>query len=119
MRNIILTLGVLAMAASPALAQTPHSWGEINCSKAKTADEKAICGSTDLVQRDSRMSVEYGLLRGFLAMGGRGALMDEQKAWLGKRAVCKADKACLRKVYDERIVALETGLDRVKTFGPF
>jgi uncharacterized protein len=117
MRLAIIAFVILC--APSALAQAPHSWGEINCSKAKTADEKAICGSTDLVQRDSRMSVEYGLLRGFLAMGGRGALMDEQKAWLSKRAVCKADKACLRKVYDERIIVLETGLDRVKTFGPF
>lgn len=115
MRRLIIA-AALACAASPAFAET---WGAIDCTKAKAPDEKAICASTDLVQRDAVMSTEFGLLKGFLAMGGRGALQDEQKEWLTQRAKCGADASCLRKSYDARMAALEAGLERVKSRGPF
>lgn len=115
MRFVVFGCLMVALSA-PAFA---GSWGEINCAKAKAADEKAVCSSTVLVQKDAQMSVEFGLMRGFLAMGGRGDLMDEQRDWLKKRETCAADKACLAKLYDERMAGLEKGLERVKERGPF
>ena len=116
MRRFVIALIVSTAFASPAFA---GNWGAIDCGKAKTADEKTICANVDLVQRDAQMSAEYGLLKGFLMMGGRGALMDEQKDWLGARRTCGADVACLRKAYDDRIAVLEAGFQRVASFGPF
>jgi uncharacterized protein len=119
MRLALIALAALA-CSGPALAQSPRkAWGEINCTKAKAPDEKTICATTSLLQRDAQMSVEYGLLRGFLAMGSRGALVDDQKDWLVQRTACKADKTCLEKTYDNRMIILEAGLERVKSFGPF
>jgi len=114
--SAIIACVIIAASAAPAFAK---DWGEIKCDKAQAADEKAICGSIELVQRDAQMSVEYGLLRGFLAMGGRGALTDEQHEWLKSRRACGGDVMCLRKAYEDRIKVLETGLGRVGKFGPF
>jgi uncharacterized protein len=117
--RIATTLIASAIAAAGALPAFAGNWGAIDCSKAKTADEKAICASSELVQLDAEMSTEYGLLKGFLAMGGRGALMDEQKDWIAARHTCAADTACLRKTYNDRIAVLEKQFDRIKANGPF
>lgn len=114
--SIAAAFALVIAAAGPASAK---DWGQIKCDKAKAADERAICGSTDLVQRDAQMSLAYGLLRGLLPMGGRGALVDEQRAWLDRRSACGRNKACIRKAYEDRMADLEKGLDRVAALGPF
>jgi uncharacterized protein YecT (DUF1311 family) len=113
---LFVVCGAWALLGAHASAAVP---GAINCAKAKSADEKTVCGSYELGQLDAQLATQYGLLKGFLAMGGRGALMDDQRAWLTQRAACKANAACLRHVYATRIETLQAGLDRVKTFGPF
>jgi uncharacterized protein YecT (DUF1311 family) len=113
---LFVVCGAWALLGAHASAAVP---GAINCAKAKSADEKTVCGSYELGQLDAQLATQYGLLKSFLAMGGRGALMDDQRAWLTQRAACKANAACLRRVYAARIETLQAGLDRVKTFGPF
>lgn len=115
MRFAVLAF-IAAFAAAPAHAA---NWGAINCDKAKAADEKAICASTELVQLDAQMSTEFGLMKGLVPMGTRGDMMDEQKDWLAKRSACRADEKCLRRAYDQRIRVLERMFDRVKAHGPF
>lgn len=115
MRRLIIAAAMFA-CASPAFAET---WGAINCAKAKAADEKAICASTDLVQRDAVMSTEYGVLKGLVGMGPRSMLMDDQRSWLAQRAKCGGDAACLEKSYDARMAVLEKGLQGIKSKGPF
>ncbi|HVY87548.1 MAG TPA: lysozyme inhibitor LprI family protein [Hyphomonadaceae bacterium] len=115
-RSVVLAIAIAAGVSAPAYA---GNWGAIDCAKAKSPDEKAICASTELVQLDAQMSTEYGLLKGFLAMGGRGALMDAQKDWIKARATCAADTACLTRTYNDRIAALEKEFDRIKSNGPF
>jgi len=107
-----MRIAVLVLAAAlVAPAASAKDWGLMNCAKAKAADEKAICADKSLLQKDAVMSAEFTLLKGFLLMGGRGSLMDEQHDWLATRAKCGADKACLNKRYDERIDALDKWFD--------
>lgn len=112
-----LAVGAIAVAlGGPAFADR---YGAINCSKAASEDEKAICATIELVQLDAQMSVEYGLAKGFVGMGQRGVMEEDQHAWLKKRGQCKADVACLTKSYQRRMAKLEETLDRVKSNGPF
>jgi uncharacterized protein len=98
----------------------PAAAASFDCARARQADERAICNDRALNDRDVTMSVLYGLDRRFLAMGGRGLLMDEQAAWLRGRRACGADRACLARSYDHRIAQLRRIIDtRVVTNGPF
>ena len=115
-----LRLAAFALAAAALAAPAfADNRGAIDCAKAKTADEKAICGSIELVQLDAEMSTELDLLRGLVGMGVRGNLMEAQKDWLAKRHTCAADAACLRKAYDRRIAELDKEFARITSSGPF
>lgn len=105
-----IALAILAFALI-APAASAKDWGLMNCTKAKAKDEKAICADKAILQKDSVMATQYTLLRGMLLMGGRGALIDEQREWLAERAKCAADKKCLNKRYDERIDQLDKWFD--------
>ncbi|HBC0589388.1 TPA: DUF1311 domain-containing protein [Enterobacter cloacae] len=88
---LLLLLSVSASAAS------------FSCSGVSTPDEKAICAGRELSQKDVRMATTYDMLRKVVLMGGRGALKDEQTAWLQKRQQCGDNTACLAHLYDDRI----------------
>ncbi len=107
MRIALLALAALLIAP----AASAKDWGQLNCAKAKAKDEKAICADKSILQKDAVMATQYTLLRGMLLMGGRGALIDEQREWLVERAKCAADKKCLNKRYDERIDELDRLFD--------
>jgi uncharacterized protein len=107
MRIVILALAAILIAP----AASAKDWGQMNCAKARKADEKAVCADKSLLQKDAIMATQYSLLRGMLLMGGRGALIDEQHDWLAERAKCAADKKCLVKRYDERIDQLDELFD--------
>lgn len=77
-----------------------------NCSRSGTASERAICGNRALEDKDVEMATIYGLIRPVFAMGGRGAFIDEQNAWLVQRNRCGGDRTCLNRRYDERIAGL-------------
>jgi uncharacterized protein len=115
--RLIIMASVLGTAlAAPASAK---DWGQINCDKAKAPDETTICSSTDLIQRDAQMGLAYGLLRSFLPMGGRSALVDAQKVWLQRRRACGSSTECVRRAYQERMADLEKDLERIASLGPF
>lgn len=116
MRRLIpaIVLAVVCAAAS-----LPAAAASFDCRKARSADEKAICANRDLNDQDVRMDQLYGITRRLVPMGGRGAIMDDQRAWLQARKACGADRACLRRSYDDRIRQLNTVMDRVYQQGPF
>ncbi|MBI1686273.1 lysozyme inhibitor LprI family protein [Caulobacter hibisci] len=89
------------------------------CAKARRADEKAICADRSLDNKDVRMSVLYDINKKTMGMGSRGALMDEQQAWLKARADCRANRACLGRTYDRRLGELERSMERIYRAGPF
>ncbi len=106
-RRIVLA-ALLAFAlpfAAPAAAQS------FDCAKAAAADEKAICTDPALGNLDSRMATLWWVMgQAPLMMGARGALRDEQQAFLKARAACGAGTACLTKAYEARIAALEAAV---------
>ncbi|WP_068299412.1 lysozyme inhibitor LprI family protein [Pararhodobacter sp. CCB-MM2] len=79
------------------------------------ADEQAICDSRSLNDMDVEMATMYRFLRGLFMMGRRGAMADDQRAWLSERQACGADVPCLTEAYRSRIEALQAvydGIDR-------
>ncbi len=84
-----------------------------DCAKAHSADEKAICASRDLNDKDVEMATQYRLLKGLFAMGGQGAMQDQQQAWLKSRRACGGDVACLSQRYDERLRQLDAIYQRI------
>ncbi|WEJ74459.1 lysozyme inhibitor LprI family protein [Pseudomonas sp. PSE14] len=104
------TLGVVCALGCVVL---PASAASFDCSKAKQADEKAICADRQLSELDVQMATTYRLLRGLFAMGMRGNLGDSQLAWLEQRRACGARKACLKQRYQERLDALQKVYDGI------
>ena len=77
-------------------------------------DEKAICDNRDLNDADVRMVTTFDLLSGFLAMGSRSALQDEQVAWLKTRQACEADIDCLKAAYAARMAQFSAVVDKIE-----
>jgi uncharacterized protein len=114
MRYAAVPLVLLVWSAS-AFAAAPY----INCAAARTADERAICRSTTLVQLDAEMSTLYRITKGLVAMGQRGEIQDDQSEWLQERRACRASFSCLRATYVERIRQLDEVIDRIREGGPY
>jgi uncharacterized protein len=113
-RAAFAAAALIAFAAS-ANAASPY----ISCTAARTTDERAICRSTALIQRDAEMSTLYRVIKGLVGMGQRGALQDEQADWLKARRACGASVRCLRDHYDDRIAELDGYLNSIRERGPF
>ncbi len=112
----------LCAAALLALTLSAGSAGaaSFDCNKARAPDEKAICADRALNDQDVRMSLLYDITRRLVPMGSRGAIMDDQQAWLRSRRTCGANKACLARSYQNRITTLNRVLEeRVYPNGPF
>lgn len=113
------TLGLTGLAALlMSTAWQPAGAASFDCSKAETADEKAVCADRRLNDEDVEMAVLYTQLKPLLGMGARGDMEDEQGAWLKRRAACGADRACLGKAYQERIQQLRSGFEALSKRGP-
>ena len=103
---------LLTAAGLPGLAAS------FDCTKAETADEKAICADRQLNDEDVEMAVLYSRLKPLLGMGARGDLDDEQVAWLKRRAGCGDDRVCLSKAYQERVRQLRGGFEALAKQSP-
>jgi uncharacterized protein len=112
MKKLLIGL-VLAAAPSAVWAAS------FDCDRARAPDEKAVCASRPLNDKDVRMALLYDINRKTLAMGGRGALEDAQQQWLRERRACGARRACLDRAYDRRLDELQRGLERIYRNGPF
>ncbi|MGY2279121.1 lysozyme inhibitor LprI family protein [Pseudomonas monsensis] len=101
------------------IGEASHA-ASFDCERASAADEKAICANRALNDMDVSMALLYKLDRRFLPMGGRDALIGQQRAWRKKRSQCAADVKCLTDIYQQRIQVLQQIIDtRVVTQGPF
>jgi uncharacterized protein len=94
---VLIAAGLLAAAASTALAQTPS----FDCAKAATADEKAICADAELAELDRLTAQAFNEAK---RTGGREKAIATARASLEKRQSCKADKAC---ILEEQLAVLE------------
>lgn len=105
-----IALGAVCALGCVAL---PASAASFDCTKVRQPDEKAICADRQLSELDVQMATTYRLLRGLFAMGMRGNLGDSQLAWLEQRRACGANKACLKRRYQERLAALQKVYDGI------
>lgn len=95
---------MLALAAGQLSAQA----ASFDCAKAAKPDETAICTTPELSALDSEMGGLWFAFRKVpMLMGGNGARMDDAQAFLQQRGQCGGDVACLRKLYQARIAALQ------------
>jgi len=101
------------------LAAHPAAAASFRCTKAKLPDEKAICADRRLNDLDVELAVRLDVIRHLVPMGTRGALMDDQQAWLSARHQCGADHNCLAQHYSDRLEEINGALQRVYGKGPF
>jgi uncharacterized protein len=88
------------------------------CDKAEAADEKAICATLSLNDRDVEMATRFEILRAMLPMGGNAKLREDQEAWLAERRACGPDVACLTQIYDGRLKTLRAVFSEFAKQGP-
>ena len=100
-------------------AATPAAAASFDCATATARDERAVCVNRELSDLDVRMATLYEVLTHLVAMGQRGQLQDQQKAFLAFRATCGGRVSCIRGAYRNRIAQLETGLQAIYARGPF
>lgn len=102
---------LLAILAAGIVA-APAAAAGFDCSKAREADEIAICRTPALSARDSEMTgLWYAWSRVPMAMGSNGARHDDAQTFLRRRKTCGRDIDCLARAYDDRIAALRSGID--------
>ena len=95
------------------------SAASFDCFRARTADEHAICNDRALNDKDVELTTRYTMVLQLLAMGMRGDLQDEQRTWLAQRRTCGASRACIARLYDQRISRIKGVFDGVASHGPF
>jgi uncharacterized protein len=78
------------------------------CSRARTADEIAICENPGLAALDMRLHNTYNRVRGRLSGRARQALIDEELGWLASRRGCGSDVGCIEDSYRQRINELNS-----------
>jgi uncharacterized protein len=119
----LMTRKALCLAALSTMLLTaaghPVQAASFDCTRAETADEKAVCADRQLNDEDVEMSVLYTQLKPLLGMGARGDLDEAQVTWLKRRGVCGGDLACLSKAYADRLVQLRGGFEALAKRGPF
>jgi uncharacterized protein len=82
-----------------------------DCTKAKTADEIAICRTQILSDLDTQMATLYGVRMQIpMLMGAKGAAQDEQRTFLAERGACGGDVACIQQAYLNRIAVLNQAI---------
>jgi uncharacterized protein len=97
-------LGALAMSPSAEAAS-------FDCTKAKTADEIAICSTPHLSDLDMHMATLYGVRMQIpMLMGAKGAARDEQRAFLAERGACGGNVACIQQAYLNRVAVLNQAI---------
>jgi uncharacterized protein len=106
----------LLVASVPAWAA---DYAPIDCSKASSPAERAICRSYSLGQAEARVATMFGIVMSLVAMGQRGDIGDAQQKWLKERNACGDDSACIAHAYQSRIAMLSAALDAIASHGPF
>ena len=106
----VLLLAISAGGASAA---------SFDCKSAEAADEQAVCSSLALNDLDVRMATLYEVATHLVAMGQRGTMQDDQKAFLRARTACKFNKICIANAYKARIGQIEAVLQSIYARGPF
>lgn len=104
--------GLALGLAGTVLLHTPGRAASFNCSRAKSADEVAVCANPGLSALDSEMGgLWYAYSRVPMLMGGNGNRNDEAQAFLSTRRACGGNVGCLTRAYRGRIGVLRKEID--------
>lgn len=116
-RSLMAAIGFYILCNPwPAIAA---GYAPLDCTKAKSAAEIAICKSYALGQAEAHMATLYAVSTSLVAMGQRGDIQDAQAAFLKARDACGRDIACLAKAYNERIGQLDKVIAAIASRGPY
>jgi uncharacterized protein len=111
------TLFALGLAVtSPAHAA---DYAPLDCTKADSAAQRTICSDYGLGQSEARIATLYELTTSLVAMGQRGNIQDDQRAFIRERDACNSDIRCIQRAYDKRGKQLDAVMARIKERGPF
>jgi len=108
---VLMALAALGAWAAPAFA------AGLDCARAATSVETAICANESLRKLDFRLSSVYGRLAAAQS-SQRGPLRRAQLDWLKTRDRCGADANCIAARYDERLGVLQTQLHDISAYKP-
>ena len=111
--RLLITASLLAASAQIAAAVP------IDCSKAASKNERAICADPFLLQTDARLDTLYDIASRLVSPAEHDSLVDTQRAWLKGRDQCGTDKNCMRAAYAKRAAVFEAILQRAQARGPF
>ena len=90
----------LVALAGTALAQGPS---RVDCAKAATPIERAICAKPELAAADRKMAAAYAALAGKLTGAAKDHLLADQIRWLANRAAaCVVDPAEMEECLESR-----------------
>jgi uncharacterized protein len=116
-------LALVSATASPAAAAgeptANASYRPLQCSKAVSPSELAICRSYPLGQAEARMATLFGIATSLVAMGQRADIEEAQRQWLHARDACGKDTVCLLRSYQSRIDELSAVTGSIASRGPF
>lgn len=115
----LLAAAIVAFALGlPGLAFAAD-YAPIDCSKASSPADIAICKTYLLGQAEARMATLYGIVMSLVAMGERGDVGYAQQQWLPTREACGDNVVCLTKAYNDRIEQLNKVIDVIASNGPY
>lgn len=113
----------IALAAAALMgaggAASAADYAPLDCTRAVSPAQKAICSDYRLGQQEARMATLFEWATSFVAMGQRDHIQDDQRAFIEARESCGADVACLGNGYAKRISALNAVMNDIKSRGPF
>lgn len=114
-----LAVILIAMQALLSQAVSAAEYAPLNCAKADNQAQKIICSDYGLGQQEARMATLYSLATSLVAMGQRGTIQDEQRAFLKERDACGTSINCIRNIYGTRIRQLDAVMAGIIQRGPF
>jgi uncharacterized protein len=117
--HLISVMKVYLLLFLAAYSLVAHASSPIDCEKADTPTERAICNTPSLLQADARMTAYFDIATQFVGMGVRGHLVESQRAFPSVRNRCGTDKACILAAYSKQTAPLETVIANAKAHGPF
>ncbi len=110
LKSCLAALVLVALTAAPAHA--------FDCTKAKTAVEKAICADPALKQIDDDLATAYSTVRSGLEEAEQKMMTISQKRWIARREACGSGGEDLAACVKEKTAARLAFLNGTAASGP-
>jgi uncharacterized protein YecT (DUF1311 family) len=113
MLRFVAFLTAAILAAVPASASP-----SFDCTKARSAAERAICDVPNLQWTDRQMVRLYKLALN-QNVKTRGAIVSGQRSFLSRRDACRDDADCIERAYKTRLAELARDVSIYEAFGEY